>query len=149
MGKKHKQPSLQKVPVITKTPKSEPIIDWHSYRPGWRINKLEMLHPEFGWQVVDGPKLHDIRGKLGQFESRTWHEILTVSKRYNHYIAVSDLETPAKKHLQEIGQDDIEQLMSLRLSAKERIWGILEHNILSILWWDPNHLAYIVEKKHT
>jgi len=30
-------------------------------------------------------------------------------------------------------------LVSLRLSGKERVWGILQENALLLLWWDPGH----------
>ena len=28
---------------------------------------------------------------------------------------------------------------SLRLSGQERVWGILDQGVLSVLWWDPDH----------
>jgi hypothetical protein len=38
-----------------------------------------------------------------------------------------------------MGLDEFEDLVSLRLSARERVWGILAEGVLELLWWDPDH----------
>jgi hypothetical protein len=99
---------------------------------------MEMLD-RFGWHVIEAAKLKEVRQKLGQFESMTWTEILLDSKKQNHSVEVGDLVPAAQQHLEQkkILED---KLISLRLSAQERVWGYLaEHGILVVLWWDPRH----------
>ncbi len=67
----------------------------------------------------------------------TWAELL--GGKQNHNVSVSDLCKAARQRLEEIGQDDIDELLSLRLSGKERVWGILSEGVCTLLWWDPEH----------
>lgn len=112
----------------------------------WHISLLEVVEP-FGWHAIERDKLQDIREKLSHFENRTWNEILIGSKKQNHMVAVSKLCQAAQERLLEIKQDDIADLVSLRLSSRERIWGIRAKHVFKILWWDPNHLVCPSHKK--
>ncbi len=67
----------------------------------------------------------------------------------SHLVDVDNLASDAKKRLREIGQDDLDQLYSLRISGKKRIWGIREGYLLWFLWWDPFHSVCPSTKKHT
>jgi hypothetical protein len=107
-------------------------------RPAWRLASLEMVD-KWGWHSLDTEKLKDIHAKLSGFESMTWNEILVNAKKQNHSVQVSNLSNEAKSRLQIIKQDDVDELVSLRVSGKERIWGIRENEVLNILWWDPDH----------
>ncbi len=44
---------------------------------------------------------------------------------------------------------ETDALVSLRLGAKKRIWGVLEGSVLYVLWWDPHHEVYPSKKRHT
>lgn len=79
----------------------------------------------------------------------TWSEILVDSKKQNHTIPIPELSKEAQSRLREIGNDDIDTLISLRLSGKRRVWGIRTGSTLSILWWDPEHRVCPSKKKHT
>jgi hypothetical protein len=116
--------------------------------PAWRVKLLEMVSP-FGWQEISPGKLREVREKLQHFESMTWHEILITAKSRNHSVSVDQLCKEARCRLEEIGQWDLEQMVSLRLSGPERVWGILNENILHVLWWDPDHAVCPSLKKHT
>lgn len=116
--------------------------------PSWRISKIEMADP-FGWHEIDGDKLADVRGKLAQFEAMTWNEILVAGKKQNHSITVADLSKEARERLHVIGLGDVEMLVSLRLSNKERVWGLRQGAALLILWWDPDHAVCPSLMKHT
>jgi hypothetical protein len=91
----------------------------------------------YGWHEIDRRTLNSIREKLGHLESRTWGEIL--NSKHNHNVSVDKLSKGARDRLAELKQHDIEELLSLRLSGAERIWGILAEGVGTILWWDPNH----------
>ena len=103
-----------------------------------------MVDP-FGWHEIEKNKLGEIRNKLADFESMTWHEILG---KNSHLIPVSGICKAARDRLELLKQDDIDELLSLRLSGKQRIWGILEDQALKVLWWDPEHLVCPSSKKH-
>ncbi|HEX9737106.1 MAG TPA: hypothetical protein VGG06_34520 [Thermoanaerobaculia bacterium] len=79
----------------------------------------------------------------------TWSEILVVAKKHNHSVEIGKLSREARERLEDIGQSDIDQLVCLRLSGKERVWGILDGNCLSLIWWDPKHKVYPSAKRHT
>jgi len=58
---------------------------------------------------------------------------------WNHFVSQGDLCGAARARLREIGQDDVDEIVSLGLSSAERVWGIQEDDVLKLLWWDPNH----------
>jgi len=76
----------------------------------------------------------------------TWTEILVNARHQNHMIRADKICTDAQARLAAIGRGDTEMVLSLRVSAKERVWGILEGAVLRVLWWDPQHLVYPVER---
>ena len=93
----------------------------------------------FGWADLQRDKILEVAGKLAESEKLTWHEILVTSKTRNHSVLVSKLCPEAKKRLTEILQDDIDEVVSLRLSGRERVWGIRQAGVFKVLWWDPKH----------
>lgn len=127
------------IPPSEKRPHSVSDDDWRKMKPCWRIGLLEMVEP-FGWHKVSGTELQNVRQRLASLESMTWKEILYEGGgKRNHLIKVIDLCDAAQQRLAAIGQDDIDSVMSLGLTRVERIFGILENNVLRLLWWDPLH----------
>jgi hypothetical protein len=104
-------------------------------RPAWRIGQMEFCDP-FGWHTVDANRLLRIHERLRSFETMSLGDIIG---RHNHLIPINRLSKVAQDRLHEINLDDIEMLISLRFTGAERVWGILEHNVVILLWWDPNH----------
>ncbi|OAD21029.1 hypothetical protein THIOM_003223 [Candidatus Thiomargarita nelsonii] len=116
-------------------------------KPVWRLSLLDWDGP-WGWRNIDAKKWQEILQKLGHFETRTWADIKNDGN--NHAVEIQNSPNPeVPKRLIDIHLDDIDELFSLRLSGKERVWGILEGHILKILWWDPNHEVWPSTKKHT
>lgn len=109
---------------------------------------MELVDP-FGWHRLDGSTLLEIQKKLGHFETMTWFEILVKAKKQYHSVPVTDLTKAARDRLEEIGLDDVDRLISLRLSGQERVWGVLYDHVLSLIWWDPEHQICPSLKKHT
>jgi len=145
-----KPPALQGAePVTSKSPRTASDPDsFYQDHPSWQISIIEMCDP-YGWHKVDEFTLHDVREKLAHFERMTWNELLVKASKDHHRIPISDICKKAQKRLQHLGQDDIDHLFSLRLSAKERIYGILENGVFRLLWWDPKHAVCPSIKKHT
>ncbi len=98
---------------------------------------MELVDP-FGWHGVDAETLLSIRQKLAHFETMTWNEILVTGKKRNHSIAVEDLCLQAQHRLEEVGLA-LDDVVSLRLSGPERVFGYLDNGVLVLLWWDPLH----------
>lgn len=103
----------------------------------------------YGWEILDTEKLISLKNKLSNFESMTWSEILIQGKKSHHLVKIESLSKEAQKYLEKMGLDDVEELVSLRLSGEERVWGILAEGILNLLWWDPEHQVCPSLKKHT
>jgi hypothetical protein len=125
-------PNIQKAPKVASDPN-----DFYKHRPTWRVGSMQMVHP-YGWHEVSSEHLHHVRERLSHFEKMTWKEILIDGKKFNHMVKVNRLCAPAQARLTEVA-GDLDQLTSLRLMAKERVWGILDGSVLQLLWWDPDH----------
>jgi hypothetical protein len=148
------QPSIQKLPQIakpvdtSKSPRTVVSGEYHHLHPSWRVSLLRMMTP-YGWHEVPSEKVREIREKLSSFESMSWGEILTRSNGKHHEVAVGRIDSGARLCLDETRQGDVDSLVSLRLTGKERIWGILELGVLKVLWWDPDHSICPSQKSHT
>lgn len=147
---KDKKPKIKAPIAISKQPKFEadPHQQQNKLSPSWRIALLEMVDP-FGWHTIQREKLDEIRDKLAEFEKLSWNEILVQQKHWHHTVQVEKINKDAQERLKEVNQDDIDELVSLHLSGKERIWGIRELGVLKLLWWDPEHQVCPSLKKHT
>lgn len=139
-----KTPKYKQEPQPEKQPKTGAENSYGGYYPAWRISRMEMVDP-FGWHKLDGTLLLQIREKLRHFESRTWNDIWVKDKHNNHSVRVEKLCADAKKRLRVVGLDDLDDLWRLRLTGKQRIWGILQQGVFLLLWWDPDHLIYPYE----
>lgn len=146
--KRLKEVKIEYNPQTKKSPKGAPDTSYNNENISWHISLLEMVDP-FGWHKLDRERVNYILEKLGYFESLTWNEILIERKKQNHAVPIDQICKEARQRLIEIGQDDITELVSLRLSGKERVWGIRQLAILKLLWWDPEHQVCPTEKKHT
>jgi hypothetical protein len=141
---KPKRPVYQDAPSSQKHPVSEPD-DPGKQRPVWRLSLMDFDGP-FGWQVLTGELAKTIHAKLSNFEGMTWTEI---ERSGSHNVAKAKLAKQARDRLAKLKQDDVDELFSLRLSGKERIWGIRERSVLRLLWWDPQHEVCPSAKKAT
>ncbi|MFN7922845.1 MAG: hypothetical protein U0Q16_22255 [Bryobacteraceae bacterium] len=136
---KGKVPAAKFSPALLKQARVSEGKSYHDERPAWRISRMDFVDP-FGWHRVDAALFAGIREKLGQLESRTWAEILVQSRKQNHSVAIADQCKHARDRLSQIfrGNIDIDELVSLRLSGRERVWGILERGVLTICGGTPS-----------
>ncbi|RKZ64279.1 MAG: hypothetical protein DRQ99_15740 [Candidatus Parabeggiatoa sp. nov. 3] len=149
MGKRKSKRVLapKSKPLSNKNPRQTSSLDSDLKKPAWQFNEIDWAGP-WGWHQLAAQKWQEILTKLGYFETRTWADIK--SDGNNHAVDIQNTPNPeVLKRLAEIHQDDIDELFSLRLSGKERLWGILDNHILKILWWDANHDVWPSKKKHT
>jgi hypothetical protein len=142
-AKRATEPSSSKSPKSANSPHSS-----YNQRPSWRVSRIELVDP-YGWHVLDLKMITYLKGKLAHFETMTWGEILIDAKKQNHSVKVESLASSAKKRLEETEQDDVDELVSLHLSGRQRVWGILDQGTLNLLWWDPEHQVCPSLMKHT
>ena len=112
----------------------------------WRVTGID-VDGRWGWNQITCPDfLRKLWDKMHNFETMTWGEILG---RDHHAIAVNDIINPAKNRLEQLGHDDQEELISFRITGKERIWAIRSGAEAYLLWWDPHHEICPAHKKYT
>lgn len=132
------------MPSATRLPRAD-VPGTQGTTPAWNFHLMDFDGP---WSPVsmDQRLLVYVIRKLSEYESMTWGAI---EGAHSHAIDVWQIGKQAQNRLIELRQDDIEELFSLRLSGRERVWGIRDGRILKLLWWDPEHQVYPVRKKHT
>ena len=84
--------------------------------------------------------------QLHEFERMNWN---TIIGQGSHEIERRRLAKQARDRLERIGQDDVDYLMSFRVTGRQRVWCICDRNIMRVLWWDPNHSVCPALKRHT
>jgi len=147
--RKNKQPHTAFDLELHKTPRIDPgnSPDRTSNKhPSWRFGIID-LDGMWGYRTIASQTLVlDIRDKLSSFEGMTWTAIESAG---SHFISKSDICPDANRRLSHLRLDDVDELFSLRLTGKKRIWGIRDNEVLKILWWDPDHTICPSPKKHT
>lgn len=112
-------------------------------RPVWRFVSVDWEGP-FGWAALTDPALvHDVWARLRDFESMSWVDI---EQAGSHNVAVEQLCAEARERLQELQQDDVDELFSLRITGQRRVWGFRDANVFRFLWWDPEHRGCPVQR---
>lgn len=113
-------------------------------KPAWNIGLIDPGGPWCFKQLNREQWWDDIFLKLKNYETMTWQEIYDASGgrshgNNNHEVPICDLSSAARRRLKGLKLDDISSLFSLRLTGQQRIWGILDGNVLKLLWFDPEH----------
>jgi hypothetical protein len=124
-----------------------------SQRPVWSFAKADFGNNKWNFQNCQF-KEGDILKKLSAFENMTWGEIFQTSGgRTNgtnhHYIPFEKMIKNAQKRAEELKILEFEELFSLRLNGRQRLFGILIDGIFRIVWFDNNHEICESNKKHT
>ena len=121
---KKNNPKIKKEPRVNKVP-----INSARSKPVWLFGLID-LEGEWGWKNVKKDcLLLEILPKIKQFEGMYWSEILGGK---SHYIDISRILRTARTRLKELQIEDIDSLVSLRLSSTERLWGLKINNIFKI-----------------
>jgi hypothetical protein len=146
---KNRTPKLGATPRDEKRPKTGVETSFHDMHPCWRFHKVDWEHP-FVKGEVTGERLREWFDRLCEFEKMTWNEILVVAKKQNHNVNVEDLDKAARDRLEKVfGVVDFDEMLSLRVGGKERIWGLLDRGAVTLVWWDTDHAVCPSAKKNT
>lgn len=138
-------PKFGAAPGHTKAPRATSIPNVDYLKPEFRTDKMDNEGP-WGWSRFDPTLFKDILEKILECQKLTWQEL---NHKGSHLVNINQIISTARKRLVTLQLDDRDELYSLRLSNKQRIWGVKEGNIFWILWWDPNHEICPSHKKNT
>ncbi|MCY3986066.1 MAG: hypothetical protein OXF23_03365 [Candidatus Dadabacteria bacterium] len=144
--KSSRKPRQKQNPVaVSKNPRSTPSsVNSKNFR--WNTENAD-LEGEYGWSKIElKALLNEVIPRLQKYETMTWGEI---EGKESHFIDVDNCSKEAQKRLKEIKLDDVEQLFSLRIGSRKRIFGWRKEAIFYVLWWDPDHKIYLSKIKHT
>lgn len=142
MGKK--KPKHQIEPLGNKKPKSGGNPDLYLNKtPSWCFTRCDKEHAK--WRFCSEQFDEEIMDKLISYGNMKWQEIQSASggkKAGNgtnsHFIPVGDLSKDAQKRLEEL-HIQVDELFSLRLTGKRRLFGLVEQGVFKIIWLDNNH----------
>jgi len=115
--------------------------------PTWAFKQCDLDSDK--WSIKKSDSFYDdILVKLISYEGMTWSEIQSASGgkkagkgTNNHFEDISEMSKEAQRRARELHLD-VDQLFSLRLSGKERLYGILDNGVFSVLWYDAEHEVY-------
>lgn len=115
----------------------------------WRFSDVDKGGP-FSWTILenDPARFVQIIKKLSNLETMQEKDL---GEYGCHSIYVRDLSNVAQKRLGQINRDDVDQLYSIRIDGRCRIFCIHDaaHKFLRVLWYDPEHEVHPSPKKHT
>lgn len=125
-----------------RTPSNFPTNNQHQI--SWQIGSFDRAGPWGDCSLKEISLLQLIEEKISPLESMSWNEILLPAGgrsqgTNNHMVKVSGLSKRAIDRLRAIQLDDLDELFSLRLQGKQRIYGIRRGSHLKILWLDLAH----------
>lgn len=143
------KPRRQRNPQPTKEARSDPRLTPENQNLIWEVSKIDK-DGQWGWDKVNCSYFFTvIWEKMRNFEKKEWSEILGRDHYQNHKVSVSKIRKEAQKRLEELGHDDQEELVSLRLTGSQRLWAIQLEGKAFLLWWDPHHEIYPSRLRHT
>ena len=134
------------IPKVKKIPQSADPIIGNAGPLSWKFRNTDNSGP-FSWSnLVEPEKVTEVVGKLREFEGKNCNQM---KEGGSHPIPTDQLHKTARARLAEIKLDEFDELMSLRLTGANRVWAYWlpdQENIMRLLWWDPEHQVYPVEK---
>jgi hypothetical protein len=109
----------------------------------WRFSGADKGGP-FEWSIQPDAKFREVMEKLHEFEGKNWADIINTG---SHPVGVNDICKDARDRLTDIKRDDLDELISFRLTGPNRVWCVQAGNIMRALWWDPDHCICPSKKK--
>jgi len=130
----------KKEPKTTENPES-----FYSKFPSWRFSKVDDEHEK--WSFIKNSVLINkaICDRLSGFEKQAWKNIIG---KESHFISIGDLTKEAQDRIEFLGLQ-YDELFSLRINSRERMFGIIEDGVMFFLWYDEKHEICPSHKKHT
>lgn len=124
-------PASGKSPKITQAPREDGSIFFSFLR-------FDGQHKWSETQELPTQDVWEIGEKLKCFEQMQWKH-LAADQQYHHSVPFYKLRKEAQEIAANMGIDDYEQIWSLRLTGKQRLWGVRDKGYFLAIWWDPDH----------
>jgi hypothetical protein len=131
----------KKSPVI-----AESVSLYDDDKAAWRVGRIQIVDP-YGFHELDATGIARVKERLASLERSTWKDIFIRDAEYNHQIEVQNLRCQIAKKWMEDHLPDQPCLWTIRVTARERIWGILAEKAYQIVFWDPEHLIWEIQKR--
>lgn len=152
MASKTRRPRKESDPASSKKPRTAS----ESPQPfRWRTDHADLSKKGWGWgRLSISEFFRDIASKLHHFEDWTWPDM--VAQDQVHFTPPAKIVRKAQKRLEELAKEAIipddligEELASIHVASRPVVWGYRVGKFFHLLWWDPEHTVYPVEKRHT
>lgn len=112
----------------------------------WRFNAVDKNGP-FAWSnMADGGEFMTVINKLAGLETMTEAE---QGQNGCHFIEIHKLSKDAQERLREIKLDDLDEIYSVHVTGRLRVFCVHRPQYMRVLWYDPNHEVCPSIKKHT
>jgi hypothetical protein len=153
------QPKARALKPSASTKKSpvarQPSVDTGGERPVFHFDHADVTFSgDYGFH--QNPECsHDILALVLDVSKKTWNELLAEmsysgrsAHKKHHSQPIATLENDAKQRIADRKLDEVfgDDIFRFRDGNKKRLWGFREGKDFYILWWDPNHLVYPVDK---
>lgn len=116
--------------------------------PSWALQYFDIDHPK--WGICNENKfIRSVVLYLKSIERSKWSDILTSTSgrsgnTRNHRVNIENLCVEARRRIVDLGLEAHDALVSIAISNRERIWGILLEGVYFVVWLDPEHEVYPV-----
>lgn len=146
-GRRDKTPKAAFSPLPKKQVPPQKLGPTFRGRPmSWRFNAADRNGP-FAWSnLADGDAHKEVIETLASLETMTEGDL---GAKGCHFIETPTLCKEARDRLAEIQLDDLDELYSIRITGRTRIFCVHREDVLSVLWYDPDHAVCPSNKKHT
>jgi len=144
-SKKTKRVATPQLPHPHKIPSYLGPTNLEGQHLAWRFSGADLQDP-FGCHALDFAAYQSLWERMRAFEKMNTDELNRTGSY--HDISVRLLSKLAKERLASMRLDDVEVVHSFRITGGCRLWCMKFGNIMSVLWWDPNHQVYLVRKKN-
>lgn len=117
----------------------------------WAIRSdiIDLEYEGLGFNIISIKEfLKRIKPRLDNYITMTWDEL--EQRKSCHPMDVEKIQNEMFTRLEEkFGENIPETLYQVDVTSKYRIWGIKIDNVFCLMWKDPFHQVYPVQKKHT
>ncbi len=149
---KNKKPKKRFNPSSTKDPRIAQE-DPPTFR--WRTKYADLSDEEWGWGRVSITLFFGrIVERLQNLEKHSWPQL--VGNNLVHFTEPFKIVPKAQKRLELLASRSIipedvikMDLASIHLAGQPVLWGYKDGKFFYLLWWDPEHTVYPVNKKYT
>ena len=120
-------------PIVSEYPDS-----FYSVLPSWRFYRSDKEQWSVDEKNMGEHFWKEIVPFFRSIETQTWGFILQKSKKQHHSIKVESLNKAARDRLADMYIEE-ESIISLRSSAKHRLYGFITNGVFEIVWFDTDH----------